>query len=118
MDRLCVDILDRIIISIFFLVDLGFLMVAASYFTEADGHHTSAEGLKKAGGMFCFLAGLVGWYLTFQLPLKDSIAEHLDTSARAERKSKAYVVRHNVTWEVVRLVRRGCSLLSYKSDAS
>lgn len=50
-------------------------MVAASYFVEADGHHTLAESLKKAGGAFCFLAGLVGWYLTFQLLLKDSLVE-------------------------------------------
>jgi uncharacterized protein len=50
-------------------------MVAASYFAEADEHHTSAEGLKKASRVFCFLAGLVGWYLTFQLLLKDSLVE-------------------------------------------
>lgn len=50
-------------------------MVAASYFAEADGYHTSTEGLKKAGGVFCFLAGLVGWYLTFQPLLKDSPVE-------------------------------------------
>lgn len=66
---------NLVYISIFFLVDLGFLIIAASYFAEADGHHTSAEGLKKADGVFCFLAGLVGWYLTFQLLLKDSLVE-------------------------------------------
>ena len=57
-------------------------MVAASSLAEANGHHTSAEGLKKAGGVFCFPAGLVGWYLTFQLFLKDSLVELLlgDTS--------------------------------------
>lgn len=48
-------------IAIFFTVDLGFLFVASSYFAEADGHHGSAVGLKKAGGVFCFIAGLIGW---------------------------------------------------------
>lgn len=48
-------------IAIFFLVDLGFLTVASSYFAEADGHHAAAIGLKKTGGVACFLAGLVGW---------------------------------------------------------
>ena len=73
---------NLVYISIFFLVDLGFLMVAASSLAEANGHHTSAEGLKKVGGVFCFPAGLVGWYLTFQLFLKDSLVELLlgDTS--------------------------------------
>ena len=65
---------NLVYISNFFLVDLGFLMVAASYFAEAGGHHTSA-GLKKADWVFCFLAGLVGWYLTFQLLLKGSIVD-------------------------------------------
>jgi len=50
-------------------------MVTASYFAEADGHHTPAESLKKVGGAFCFLTGLVGWYLTFQLLPKDSLVE-------------------------------------------
>jgi uncharacterized protein len=52
---------NLVYIAIFFLVDLGFLTVAASYFAEADGHHAPAVGLKKAGGVFCFIAGLVGW---------------------------------------------------------
>ncbi|ORY11941.1 GPR1/FUN34/yaaH family-domain-containing protein [Clohesyomyces aquaticus] len=60
-------------ISIFFLVDLGFLTVAVSYFSEADGNHAAAVGLKKAGAGFCFVAGLIGWYLTFHLLLKDSL---------------------------------------------
>jgi uncharacterized protein len=48
-------------ILIFFLVDIGFLTVGVSYFAEADGNHAVAIGLKKTGGVFCFLAGLVGW---------------------------------------------------------
>ncbi len=64
---------NLVYIAIFFLVDVGFLLVAASYFALADGHSSAAVGLKKAGGVFCFLAGLVGWYLTFHLLLKDSL---------------------------------------------
>ncbi|KAK7419935.1 hypothetical protein QQZ08_010638 [Neonectria magnoliae] len=59
-------------ILIFAFVDLGFLLVAASYFSLADGKD-SAIGLKKAGGAFCFLAGLVGWYLTLHLLIKDTL---------------------------------------------
>jgi uncharacterized protein len=82
---------NLVYIAIFFLVDLGFLFVAASYFALADGHSGSATGLKKAGGVFCFLAGLVGWYLTFHLLLKDSIVELPlgDTSRYFGRKKKA-----------------------------
>jgi succinate-acetate transporter protein len=48
-------------IIIFFCVELGFLLVAASYFAVADGHTASSLALKKGGGAFCFLAGLTGW---------------------------------------------------------
>lgn len=48
-------------ILIFAFVDIAFLLVAASYFAAADGHQNAYTGLKKAGGVFCFLAGLVGW---------------------------------------------------------
>ncbi|CAN9420673.1 unnamed protein product [Alternaria alternata] len=59
----------------FFMIKLGFLLVSASYFAVADGHPAASISLKKGGGAFCFLAGLTGWYLTFALLLKDSIAE-------------------------------------------
>ena len=62
-------------ILVFLFVDLGFLTVAASYFALADGHDASALALKKSGGVFCFLAGLVGWYIVFHLLLKDSLVE-------------------------------------------
>jgi hypothetical protein len=55
---------NLVYILIFTFVDLAFLLIAASYFALADGHDASADGLKKAGGVFCFLAGLVGWYVT------------------------------------------------------
>ncbi|KAJ0337448.1 hypothetical protein COL154_013123 [Colletotrichum chrysophilum] len=48
---------------------------ALGLFMITDGHATAAVGLKKSGGVFAFLAGLVGWYLTFHLLLKDSLVE-------------------------------------------
>lgn len=62
-------------ILVFFFVDLGFLTVAASYFAAADGFADSSVKLKKSGGVFCFLAGLVGWYLVFHLLLKEEVFE-------------------------------------------
>ncbi|KAF2714589.1 hypothetical protein K504DRAFT_420530 [Pleomassaria siparia CBS 279.74] len=62
-------------IIIFFTVDVAFLVLAASYFADADGNHVAAVALKKTGGVFCFLAGLTGWYLTFAILLKDSLVE-------------------------------------------
>ncbi|KAM0418508.1 hypothetical protein ACHAPD_004867 [Fusarium lateritium] len=64
-----------VFILIFVFVELGFLFVAASYFSTADGHLAAAKRLKQTGGVFCFLAGLVGWYLTTHLLIKDSIVE-------------------------------------------
>lgn len=62
-------------ILVFLFVDLGFLTVAASYFAAADGHSASSAALKKSGGVFCFLAGLVGWYIVFHLLLQDSLLD-------------------------------------------
>lgn len=66
---------NLVYIIIFFTVELGFLLIAASYFAVADGHAGASIALKKGGGAFCFLSGLAGWYLEFALLLKDSIIE-------------------------------------------
>ncbi|KAF2667824.1 thermophilic desulfurizing enzyme family protein [Microthyrium microscopicum] len=81
---------NLVYILVFFFVDVGFLTVAASYFAAADGNAASATGLKKAGGAFCFIAGLIGWYLTLHLLIKDSIVELPlgDTSRFFGRKKK------------------------------
>lgn len=52
---------NLVYIIIFFTVELGFLLVAASYFAVADGNVLASVALKKGGGAFCFLAGLTGW---------------------------------------------------------
>ncbi|KAF1981105.1 hypothetical protein K402DRAFT_387114 [Aulographum hederae CBS 113979] len=81
---------NLVYILIFFFVDLGFMTVAASYFAKADGNLTAATALQITGGVFCFLAGLVGWYLTFHLLLKDSMIELPlgDTSRYFARRAK------------------------------
>ncbi|KAG9185937.1 hypothetical protein G6011_02493 [Alternaria panax] len=77
-------------IIIFFCVEVGFLLVSASYFAVADGHPEASIALKKGGGAFCFLAGLTGWYLTFALLLNDSIVElPLGDTSRFFAKRKA-----------------------------
>ncbi|PYH95644.1 hypothetical protein BO71DRAFT_482811 [Aspergillus ellipticus CBS 707.79] len=78
-------------ILVFFLVDMGFLTVAASYFAEADGKAAAATALKKSGGAFCFVAGLVGWYIVFHMLLKDSLLDIPlgDTSRFFARRKKA-----------------------------
>ncbi|EFQ34233.1 uncharacterized protein GLRG_09377 [Colletotrichum graminicola M1.001] len=48
-------------ILVFVLAEIAFVAVAASYFAAADGNHTASVRLKKTGGIFAFLAGLVGW---------------------------------------------------------
>ncbi|KAJ5892955.1 hypothetical protein N7504_009646 [Penicillium tannophilum] len=77
-------------ILVFLFVDLGFLTVAASYFAKADGHAASAVALQKTGGVFCFLAGLIGWYIVFHLLLQDSILDLPlgDTSRYFGKKGK------------------------------
>ncbi|KAJ5144796.1 hypothetical protein N7448_002188 [Penicillium atrosanguineum] len=81
-------------ILVFFLVDIGFLTVAASYFAAADGHAAAAAALRKSGGVFCFLAGLVGWYIVFHLLLQDSLLDIPlgDTSRFFGRKKKRRVM--------------------------
>jgi uncharacterized protein len=61
---------------------LSFTLVAASYFATADGHLDSAEALKKTGGVFAFLSGLLGYYtvgnlmcqqaMSFSFPMGDT----------------------------------------------
>jgi hypothetical protein len=72
-------------------VDIGFLTVAASYFAKADGHAAAAVGLQKSGGVFCFLAGLIGWYIVFHLLLQDSLLDLPlgDTSQYFGKKRKS-----------------------------
>jgi succinate-acetate transporter protein len=52
---------NLVYIAIFFTVVMGFLLVASSYFALADGNAAASLALKKGGGGFCFVSGLIGW---------------------------------------------------------
>lgn len=74
--------INLVYIGIFGFVELAFGLVAASYFAAADGHGDASIALKKAGGVFAFLAGLLGYYtvghlmcqtaLFFRFPMGDT----------------------------------------------
>lgn len=58
--------------GIFLAIELGFVLVAASYFALADGKVEVALALKKSGGAFCFVSGLLGWYTLAHLMCQGS----------------------------------------------
>ena len=74
--------LNFVYIGIFFTVQMAFTLVAASYFAAADGHPAASVALQKAGGVFAFLSGLLGYYtvgnlmcqeaLSFRFPMGDT----------------------------------------------
>jgi len=50
---------NLVYIGTFFFVELPSALVAASYFAVADGKPDTSTALKKAEGVFAFLAGLL-----------------------------------------------------------
>ena len=74
--------LNFVYIGIFSTVEMAFTLVAASYFAAADGHPDGSVALQKAGGVFAFLSGLLGYYtvgnlmcqeaLSFRFPMGDT----------------------------------------------
>ena len=76
-------------IIVFIFLVLGFLFVAASYYASADGNAVAALALKKVGGAMCFVAGLTGWYIVFQIFVKNELGFELplgDTSRNFKKK--------------------------------
>ncbi|KAH6671936.1 GPR1/FUN34/yaaH family-domain-containing protein [Halenospora varia] len=59
--------INLVYIGIFFFVELAFTLIAGSYFATADGNLAAATALKKSGGVFAFLAGLLGYYTVAHL---------------------------------------------------
>lgn len=49
------------------------MLVAASYFATADGAYATGTGLKKAGGVFGFLSGLLGYYTLGHLMCQEAL---------------------------------------------
>ncbi|MCJ1425326.1 hypothetical protein MMC29_003214 [Sticta canariensis] len=66
--------LNLVYIGIFFTVQMAFTLVAASYFAAADGHLGTSTGLKKTGGVFAFLSGLLGYYTVANLMCQQSMS--------------------------------------------
>lgn len=48
---------------LFFTLDLAFLCLGTAEFAGDNGNMAAANGLKKAGGLFGFLAAFLAWYL-------------------------------------------------------
>ena len=61
-------------IGIFFTVELAFGLVASSYFAMADGNVVASVGLKKAGGAFAFMSGMLGYYTVGHLMCQEALA--------------------------------------------
>ena len=64
---------NLVYIGIFAMVELAFVLIAASYFATADGNASVGIALKKSGGAFAFLAGLLGWYTVGHLMCQEAL---------------------------------------------
>lgn len=58
---------------IFLTVELAFGLVAASYLALADGYDGAGTSLKKAGGAFGFISGLLGYYTLGHLMCQEAL---------------------------------------------
>lgn len=70
-------------------MQLAFTLVAASYFATADGNLDAGIALKKSGGVFAFLSGLLGYYTVGNLMCQQSLGFSFpmgDTSHYFRRK--------------------------------
>jgi uncharacterized protein len=50
------------LLLLFFFLDLAFLMLTCEHYAADNGHEGTATRLKKAGGLFGFLAAFLAWY--------------------------------------------------------
>ena len=64
---------NLVYIGIFSTVELAFTLVAASYFAAADGHAASSIALKKAGGAFAFVSGMLGYYTVANMTWQEAL---------------------------------------------
>jgi len=52
---------------------LTYTFLGASYFALADDNVAASEALKKVGGVFGFLAGLLAWYTLGHLMCQEAL---------------------------------------------
>lgn len=64
---------NLVYIGIFATVELAFGLVAAGYFAAADGKQDTSIALKKAGGAFAFVSGLLGYYTLGHLMCQEAL---------------------------------------------
>jgi hypothetical protein len=82
---------NLVYIGIFLFVELSFALISGSYFAAADGKASLALALKKTGGVFAFLAGLLGYYTVAHLMCQTALFWHFpmgDTSKYFVRRSE------------------------------
>ncbi|EUC43119.1 hypothetical protein COCMIDRAFT_101675 [Bipolaris oryzae ATCC 44560] len=60
---------NLVFFMIFFSLTPAFGLLAGSYFQAANGRASLAKKLAEAGGAFCFVACLCGWYIFFAIML-------------------------------------------------
>ena len=60
-------------IGIYFTVELAFGLVASSYFAMADGEVAASVALKKSGGAFAFISGMLGYYTVGHLMCQEAL---------------------------------------------
>lgn len=65
--------INLVYIGIFATVELAFGLVAAGYFAAADGKQDTSTALKKAGGAFAFVSGLLGYYTLGHLMCQEAL---------------------------------------------
>ena len=82
--------INLVYIGIFFTVELAFGLVAASYFAAADGHSAASIALKKSGGAFGFISGMLGYYTLGHLMCQEALffSFPLGDTSRLFRKEK------------------------------
>lgn len=82
--------INLVYIGIFFTVELAFGLVAASYFAAADGHLAASIALKKSGGAFGFISGILGYYTLGHLMCQEALffSFPLGDTSRLFRKQK------------------------------
>ena len=91
LDMILIDSRNVVYIGIFFTVQMAFTLVAAYYLAAADGHNSTAIGVKKAAGAFAFVSGMLGYYTVANLMCQEALGFSFpmgDTSHYFSKKQK------------------------------
>lgn len=61
---------NLVLVLILFFVDLALMIIAGSFWVNANGQADTAAKLQEAGGAFIFIFAIFGWYLELVLVLQ------------------------------------------------